>query len=123
MAKFVKAPSALFVDQDMAADFRQIIPSTLQADVVGIQLNYDGADPAGVLTLEGSLDGGLNWVALPLTVNGSAAMSITIPTSTSPILFDIVNTSVPLLSVNFVADGGGSEGTMNGFFTYKRLGE
>lgn len=121
MAKFVLKPQQILTAGDMSANIIVECPTIQQADLACIQINYSGASPAGTLIVEASLDD-INWVALPLTVNGSTVMSLVIPTATSPIMVDLYSPGAPHIRVNFTASGG-SVGTANILFTYKRLGE
>lgn len=119
MAKFVLKPAQIATSQSMGASFEINCPSALQADVVGIQLNYSGS-PVGTLEVMGSVDG-TNYTALYLSINGSSGLSIAIPTNTSPVIIDLYGSALPYLKLKYTRTSG--TGSANIFFTYKRLGE
>jgi hypothetical protein len=119
MGKFVLKPAQISSSQSMGASFDINCPSSLQADVVGIQLNYTGS-PVGTLEVMGSVDG-INYTPLYLSINGTAGLSIAIPTFTSPIVVDLYGSSLPHLKLKYTRTSG--TGVADVFFTYKRLGE
>lgn len=119
MAKFVLKPAQITSGQSMGSDFELLCPSSLQADVIGIQLNYSGT-PTGKLEVMGSVDG-TNYTPLFLSINGASGLSIAIPTNASPIVIDLYGSSIPYLKLKYTRTSG--TGTANVYFTYKRLGE
>jgi hypothetical protein len=117
--KLVLKPVKFIAAQSMGADFTAALPSTLQVDLVGIQLNYTGS-PVGVIEVQGSLDN-VNFSSLYLNVNGNPATNIAIPTNTSPIAIDLYGSAMPYLRIKYTRTSG--TGSMDGFVTYKRLGD
>jgi hypothetical protein len=119
--KLVTAPATLLSAANMASNITSSAVDVLQVDVLGIQITYSGASPAGTLTIQGSLDG-VSYTDLYFTVADSAVSSLTIPTATSPILVDMNIGSLAHVRVAFTTTGG-SVGTMNAVITKKRIGD
>lgn len=117
--KLVLKPVKFISAQDLSSSFTANLPSTLQVDLVGIQLNYTGS-PVGIIEVQGSLDN-VNFSSMLLSVNGSSATSIAIPTNTSPIAIDLYGSAMPYLRIKYTRTSG--TGSMDGFVTYKRLGD
>jgi hypothetical protein len=121
MAKFVLKPAQVATSQDMGSSFEVFLPSSLQADVVGVQLNYtSGGSPVGTLEIQGSVDGD-NYASLYLNINGASGLTVPIPANSSPIVVDLYGSALPFLKLKYTRASG--TGTMNIFFTYKRLGD
>lgn len=120
--KAVLAPKHFISAQSMGASFNTPAFDVTQADNIAIQLNYDtGSSPVGSFQAQVSLDQA-NWVALPLSIGGAAAAStIPIPGSTSPILIDLFGNSYPYLRIVYTRTSGTA--TVDGYITYKRLGD
>lgn len=102
-----------------SSSFNSSIIVAIESDVAGIQLNYTGA-PVGSFAVQCSLDQ-VNWVDMRVNVNGTAATSIPIPASTSPIFIDLIQTAASYLRIAYTRTSG--TGSVTGYVTYKRLGD
>lgn len=117
--KLVLKPYKFLSAGNLNGSFNSSCPSTLQADLAQVQANYSGANPAGTLKMQGSIDNGTNWVDLPFLVNGSIVYSFNLASVSSPILMEVQN-PMPNLRLNFTTTGG-AVGTIDAYISYKRL--
>ena len=99
-----------------------VIPGydNLDIDVAAIQVNYTGT-AVGSYAVLGSVDG-VNFTALPFTVNGTVVTSIAAPANASPIIFDLAGSGVQYLQLQYTFTSG-SPGTFSALVTGKRLGD
>lgn len=116
----VLAPAKFISAQTLTANFTSQAINVAQADVVTIQLNYTGVSPTGALAVQGSLDG-INYAAIPVQLGTSIVTTIPLPGSTTPIYIDIVNLGATYVRVSYVFASG--TGSMDGFISYRRIGE
>lgn len=116
--KAVLAPDHFIVAASLAAGYTSPAMGVMQADIIGLQLNYTGA-PVGTFQIQASLDQ-VNWTALYLTVNGTVTNSIAVPANTSPIFVDMYGSSAPFIRVVYAGTGAS---TLDGYLTYKRIGD
>lgn len=94
-------------------------------DNIGIQINYTGSSPVGVVNVQISADYAQdpqgvvtntgNWINMTF----GTTTDIAIPGATSPIYFDIQETSAPWIRVVYTKTSG--TGTMNAFITAKEV--
>ena len=119
--KLTTPPVHFITAQSLGATYTSPTINVLQADGLCIQLNYaTGSSPVGAFSVQGSLDQ-VNWTPLYFSIAGTSTNSITIPSNTSPILLDINVTNIPYLQVVYTRTSGTT--TLDGFYTYKRIGD
>lgn len=117
--KLVLAPNHFLIAQSTASNFTSSVVNMLEKDVAAIQINYTGA-PSGTLAVRGSVDG-VNYANVYVSVNGAPpSATIAVPANASPILIDLVGTSIPNLEIVWTGSGAG---TMDGYTSTKRLGD
>lgn len=122
--KTVLAPAHFIVARSTAANFNSSVQTVMQSDIVGIELIYSGS-PTGVIHVQTSLNynpvtGTGDWANLYMSVNGTTSDTITLPTATSPIFIDMTLGSYPVLRIQYIGSGAG---TIDGYMTYKRVGD
>lgn len=116
--KAVLYPDHFIVAASIAAGYTSPSMTVIQSDIIGLQLNYTGA-PVGSFSVQASLDN-VNFTPLYLTVNGTSMNSIPVPANSSPIFIDMYGSSAPYIRVVYTGTGAS---TLDGYLTYKRIGD